>query len=148
MKEPLKQYKLVEKLELPKIEEESPKVFKRISCPACAEALNSEQIDLPNKVAKCGSCHVIFSIVEEVESIKVSKEIRQEIFRPEGIDLFYFKGDMEITLTQNVHGFEGFLTGIFGFLAPFCTFFQKIMRFPFIFRFSLWSVCCFSLSII
>ena len=111
MKEPLKQYKpkesapdlFREKLDLPKIKKELPKVYKRISCPACAETINAEHIDLPNNVAKCGSCHVVFSIEEELASLKVKQEIKQEIFRPEGIDLFYYKGDMEITLKQNVH---------------------------------------------
>ena len=93
MKEPLKQYKpkepapglFREKLELPKIKKELPKVFKRISCPACTEGLNAEHIDLPSNVAKCGSCHVLFSIEEELESLKVKQEIKQEIFRPECI---------------------------------------------------------------
>ena len=93
MKEPLKQYKpkepapdlFREKLELPKIKKELPKVYKRISCPACTEALNAEHIDLPNNVAKCGSCHVVFSIEEELASLKVKQEIKQEIFRLEGI---------------------------------------------------------------
>lgn len=127
MKEPIKDYKPAEKLELPKIKKEFPKVFKRITCPACTEALNAEHIDLPNHVAKCGSCHVIFSIEEEVESIKVKEEMKQEIFRPEGIDLFYYKGDLEIALQQNIHPLEAFFMGMFPFLAFITTliFFKK-----------------------
>ena len=129
MKEPIKQYKpkepapdlFREKLDLPKIKKELPKAYKRLSCPACTEALNAEHIDLPNNVAKCGSCHVVFSIAEEVEGLKVKQETKQEIFRPEGIDLFYYKGEMEITLPQNIHGLEGFLLGMFIMLAPLAT---------------------------
>ncbi len=121
MKEPIKKYKsnqpvpdlFREKLELPEIKKEAPKVFKRIVCPSCAEAINAEHIDLPNKVAKCGSCHVVFSVAEELENLNVKKETKQEIFRPEGIDIFYYKNDMEITLPQSVHGLEGFLAGMF-----------------------------------
>ena len=119
MKEPIKQYKPAEQLELPKIKKELPKVFKRVSCPACAEALNAEHLDLPNKVAKCCSCHVIFSIDEEIAELKSKKETKQEFFRPEGIDLFHYKGDLEIMLPQNVHGLEGFLFGMFALFAPF-----------------------------
>jgi len=121
MKEPIKQYKPAEQLELPKIKKELSKVFKRVSCPSCAEALNAEHLDLPDKVAKCGSCHVIFSIAEDVESLKVKKETRQEIFRPVGIDLFYYKGKMEITLKQNIHGLETFLLGMSVIIAPLAT---------------------------
>ena len=121
MKEPIKQYKAADpvpdKLELPKIKKEFPKVFKRISCPSCSENLNAEHIDLPNGVAKCGSCHVIFSIEEEVKSVKVKEEIKQEIFRPEGIDLFYYKGDLEIATRQPIHPLDAFAMIMFPFFA-------------------------------
>ncbi len=133
MKEPIKQYKpadpVPDKLELPKIKKEFPKVFKRISCPSCAEALNAEHIDLPNGVAKCGSCHVIFSIEEEVKSVKVKEEIKQNYFRPEGIDLFHYKDDLEISIQQHVAGFDAYglyLTPMFALTAIFLYFAEGI----------------------
>jgi len=127
MKEPLKQYKPAEKLELPKIKKEFPKVFKRLSCPSCGEALNAEHINLHSNVAKCGSCHMVFSIEEEMANLKVDEkekvaekeEIKQEVFRPEGVDLFYFKDNMEITVGQPLHWID--MSGII-FLPIFAIF--------------------------
>ncbi len=106
MKEPIKQYKPAEKLELPKIKKAFPKVFKKVNCPSCAEAITADQINLENSAAKCGSCHVIFSIEEEMAAIKVKEEIKQEYFRPEGINLFYYKGEMEISLDGYVNQWD------------------------------------------
>jgi len=102
MKEPIKQYKPAEKLELPKIGREFPKVFKKIHCPSCSEEVGVANITLEKNLAKCAGCDVIFSIEEEVASLKTKEEMKQEIFRPEGIDLFYFKDDLEITIQPHL----------------------------------------------
>jgi len=103
MKEPIKQYKPAEKLELPKIKKEFPKVFRKVTCPSCSQDVGADHINLEKSLAKCGSCAVIFSIEEEVASLKLQEKVKQEIFRPEGVDLFYYKGDMEIALPQPIH---------------------------------------------
>jgi len=103
MKEPIKQYKPAEKLELSKIKKEFPKIFKKVNCPSCTEEISAAHIDLPTAVAKCGGCNAIFSIKEEVASLDTKKEMKQELFRPEGVDLFYFKEDMEIAVQQPIH---------------------------------------------
>ena len=115
MKEPIKDYKPAEKLELPKIKKEFPKVFKNVSCPSCSEAVPAENLNLQNSVAKCGSCHAIFSIEEEIAEIKVKGEMKQEIFRPEGIDLFYYKDDLEITMDGHVNQWD--IVGLFLFFS-------------------------------
>ncbi len=108
MKEPIKQYKPVEKLELPKVKKEFPKTFKKVSCPSCSEDVNAENINLQNSVAKCGSCHVVFSIEEELASVKTKEkeEMKQEFFRPEGINLFNYKDEMEISLDGYVNQWD------------------------------------------
>lgn len=75
MKEPIKEYKPAEKFELPKIKKEFPKVFKKVSCPSCSQDVGADQINLQNSLAKCSNCDVIFSIEEEVASLKVKEEI-------------------------------------------------------------------------
>ena len=115
MKEPIKKYKLAEKLELPKIKKEFPKVFKKIHCPSCANEVGMENVTLENSLAKCSECQVIFSIEEEVASLKNKSEMKQEIFRPEGIDLFYYKDDLEITLEGQVNPWD--ILGLILFLG-------------------------------
>lgn len=122
MKEPIKQYKPVEKLELPKIKKEFPKVFKKVNCPSCSQNVGADQINLEKSLAKCGSCDVIFSIEEEVKSLSEEKKIKQEHFRPEGIDLFHFKNDLEITLEGQPSNWDISLWGLFFLIAGICVF--------------------------
>ncbi len=119
MEELLEQYKPAEELKLREIKKELPKVFKKVCCPSCEEEVNADNLNLQNNVAKCGSCNVIFSIEEEVESVKTKKEIKQEFIRPEGIDLFYYKDDLDITVQQHIQGLDAFGVIILPVLAAF-----------------------------
>ncbi len=126
MKEqPEEQYKPAEKLDLKNIKREFPKVFKKVHCPSCEEEVNADDLNLQNSVAKCGSCNVIFSIEEEVEIVKTKKEMKQEVFRPEGIDLFHYKDDLDITIQQHFQGLDVF--GII--LMPALAFFSFLFHF-------------------
>ena len=119
MKEPIEEYKPIEKLELKGFQKELPKVFKKINCPSCAKEVTADNLNLQNSVAKCGNCNVIFSIEEEVEKVKTKKEMKQEIFRPEGIDLFSFRDDLEITVQQHLQGINAFGIIVFPAFAFF-----------------------------
>ncbi len=135
MKEPLEEYKPAEKLELKAIKEEMPKVFQKISCPACTAEVIADNLNLQQSVAKCGSCNVIFSIEKELESVKSKTEMKQEIFRPEGIDLFYYKEDMELTVQQHIHGVDAagiIFTPLLAIFTIFLFFFGKKEISPFI----------------
>ncbi len=125
MKEPIKQYKPVEKLELPKIKKEFPKVFKKVHCPSCSEVVGVENITLEKSLAKCSGCEVIFSIEKEVASLKAKTTMKQEIFRPEGIDMFFYKDDLEISIEPHI----GVIDAFCGFLFPFVTAFSIFVYF-------------------
>ena len=101
-------YKSAEKLELKDIKENLPKVFKKVNCPSCEKDIDASNINLQNSVAKCSGCNVIFSIQEEVEGVKTKNETKQYIFRPEGIDLFFYKEDLEISIKQHLQGLDAF----------------------------------------
>lgn len=125
MNQPEEQYKPAEKLELGAIEEQAfPKVFKKVSCPSCNEDVQADNLNLQNSVAKCGSCHVIFSIEEEIENVKAQGSMKQEFIRPEGIDLFFYRDDLDITIQQHVQGVDTFGI-IFG---PTLAFFTLILH--------------------
>lgn len=109
MDQPMEQYKTAEKLKLREIKEEPPKkIFKAVHCPSCEEEVSADHLNLQNSVAKCGSCNVIFSIEEDVQSVKAQPEMKQEFIRPEGIDLFFYKDDLDITVQQHVQGLDAF----------------------------------------
>lgn len=144
MKEPIKQYKpadplpdsFSERLKLPKIKKEFPKVFKKVTCPSCSTDIGAENINLQNSLAKCGGCDVIFSIEEEVASLKPKEEVKQNFFRPEGIDLFHYKDDLEISIKQHVSGLDAWgvsLVPIFALAAVFLYFVEGIaFYYPFV----------------
>ncbi len=124
-KQPEEQYRPAEKLELKEIKKEFPKVYKKVYCPSCEEEVIADDLNLQNSIAKCGSCNIIFSIEEEVESVKTKKEMKQEIFRPEGIDLFHYKDDLDITIQQHIQGLD--VAGLI--FMPTLAFFSFVLHF-------------------
>ncbi len=135
MDELIEKYKPFEELELKNINEELPKVFKKIYCPSCHEEVTSDNINLQNSLSKCSNCNVIFSIEKEVENIKSKNEIKQEVLRPEGIDLFYYKDELDITIQQHIEGFNAWAIGfspLFALISIGIYFVEKITISPFI----------------
>lgn len=123
--QPIEKYKPAHKLELKKVKKELPKKVSKIICPSCEEGLMADNINLQNSVAKCSSCNVIFSIEEEVDLVKTKKDVKQEYIRPEGIDLFYYQGDLDITVQQHIQGLD-----IYGItILPLIAFFSILIYF-------------------
>ena len=105
MKEPLEQYKPAERLDLPKSKEELPVVFEKVMCPSCNGHVHADNLNLEKSLAKCGDCSVIFSFEKDVEKVKLVEKVKmkQEHLRPEGIDLFYFNDELNISMQQPMH---------------------------------------------
>lgn len=101
-------YKPAEHLELNKIEDESPKAFKKIHCPSCGEDVESNNLSLEKTTAKCSGCNVIFSIEDDISSLTQKDKVEQQVFRPEGIELFKFKNALDITVQQHIRGLDAF----------------------------------------
>ena len=91
--------------------------YQKIECPACATEISAANLDLPGKVAKCGGCNVVFSIAQKLEALTTEQKVTQEYLRPEGIDLFHYRGGLDITVQQHLQGLD--LAGLllFPFLA-------------------------------
>ncbi len=123
MDESLEQYKPAEKLELRDIKEEFPKAYSHIHCPSCNTAVVAGNINLQNSVAKCSACNAIFSVHEQMERVKTLSESKQEVLRPEGIDLFYYKDDLDITIQHHLQGLDVFGLTIFPIVAVFLIFY-------------------------
>jgi len=116
MKEPIGKYKL----ELKNLEEASSD-FKKISCPSCHHDTPGTDINIQDKVAKCNNCNSIFSIQKQVDTLITKESIKQEIIRPEGIDLFYFKDDLDISIQQPPNELDIVLVFILPFIAIITT---------------------------
>ena len=119
MEEPLPQYKPIEKLELKDIQDPDVKPDSKVYCPSCNEIVIADNLNLQNKLAKCGSCNSVFSIADHLDSLHHREEKKQEVLRPEGIDLFYFRDSLDITIQQHIQGLDAAGIIFFPILAVF-----------------------------
>ena len=84
-----------------------PDTFRIICCPNCASEVPADNLNINDKIGKCGSCQAVFSIEKDIQGLQLNKQkIKQEILRPEGIELFEFKEEMEISFEQPMTAFE------------------------------------------
>ncbi len=108
--EPLEKYKQPHKdpfLEDIHERVELPKSYTQICCPNCNEDVPTEEINIHDKIGKCNSCQGVFSIEDQLKGLStISQKIKQEILRPEGIEMFYYKDELELSYHQPVVWFE------------------------------------------
>ncbi len=100
---------------------DTPPSFKKLNCPACAAAIAAADINIQDKLAKCHSCAAIFSFEETFESLVTRAPIKQEVIRPEGIDIFHFKDALDITIQQPLTALEGIALGLIPMLSIMLT---------------------------
>lgn len=104
---------------LKKLSLEPKTSFNKVSCPSCATETPATDLNINDKIAKCGACNIVFSFQETVNNLFTnSPKVKQEIIRPEGIDLFYFKDELSFALQQPNSGLVIAL-GIFSFSLAF-----------------------------
>lgn len=113
------EYKPAEKLKLREFEDGFPKVFKSVECPSCRERVNATDINLDKSLAKCSNCHVLFSIEEEVAQVLQKEDVKQTYLRPEGIEMFSYKGELDFTMSQTIQGVDLFVLLILPMLSVF-----------------------------
>jgi len=95
--EPLEEYKL----DLKTIKPEFPKPFKKICCPSCNGDVPADNLNINDKIAKCNNCNVVFPFQEDIANFDTTpRKVKQEILRPEGIELFYYKDELDISFAQ------------------------------------------------
>ena len=95
------EYKEPHKLKLKKIDLKKEQDFHKISCPSCQNEILAADLNINDKIAKCSKCNVVFSFQHTVNNLFTHQpKVKQEIIRPEGIDLFHFREELEITIQQ------------------------------------------------
>lgn len=124
--EPLDQYKnpnYEEFLDLDKLEKDQTQKFVKISCPCCNNQVPSDNLNLEKAIGKCGSCDAVFPFDENIKKLtdKVQKGT-SKVLRPEGIEMFYFGDELEMSFGQHFDWFDfvmffiTFLGTMFGFM--------------------------------
>lgn len=93
--------KLKEKLQLKDLPDTLPKVYQEICCPSCDNGVPADNININDKIAKCGQCNIVFPFYNEVASFEASKHTpKQDVARPEGIEKIQFQNELEFMLDQ------------------------------------------------
>ena len=96
------------KLELKELSLESDKKYKKIQCASCQEEIPADNININDKIAKCNNCNAVFSFHSIIAPLtKDTEKMRQEVLRPEGIEIFHYKDDLDISIKQPFTVLEG-----------------------------------------
>ena len=106
------EYKEHYKLKLKKLKDLESKNYHEVNCPKCQEQILGDGININDKIAKCNACGVVFSFQKEITHLTKPQRVKQEIFRPEGIDVFQFKNELDFTIQQPYSILQGILGGI------------------------------------
>ena len=90
------------KVELQEVSLESEEEFKKIACPSCHNNVPADNINITDKIAKCNSCDVVFPFEKKIASFISTQKIKQEVIRPEGIEIFRFRDELDISIQQPI----------------------------------------------
>jgi len=91
-----KNYKYPEKEQL----KSSVKGSKKVVCPNCGHPANASDINIQDKIAKCGSCHEVFSFQHALQALfdQPQKEENRILGRQKDIDVFEYKGELSASI--------------------------------------------------
>ncbi|MEM9916797.1 MAG: hypothetical protein AAF990_01800 [Bacteroidota bacterium] len=105
--DPSEEYKQKLKLKkLPGLKPSKKSNFQLLNCPSCGHPTPAANININDKIAKCSACNAVFSFQEEIADIMSDKQAKEEVVRPEGIDVYQYRNELEITLNQPVLPWE------------------------------------------
>jgi len=94
------------KLELKELESQKKSGFQKIHCPSCGESVPADHININDKIAKCGGCHAVFPFQHKIDELLNSRQPKQTVLRPDGIDLYAYKNELEIAVKQPTSGWD------------------------------------------
>lgn len=108
-------------LDLKEISKTKSGDFTKIVCPSCGTAASASDLNINDKIAKCGQCDSVYSFQNAISPLLSFESPKQEVLRPEGIDVFYFKDEMDITLTQPITLVDAIVGPLMVFFAVLLT---------------------------
>jgi hypothetical protein len=96
---PIEEYKL----KLKNLSLEPKPEFKRIKCPTCDSIVDGDDLNINDKIAKCNSCHIVFPFHQNISDLLDTPNAKQEVIRPEGIEIFKYRDELELSIKQPLH---------------------------------------------
>lgn len=99
------------KLKLEQVEQSFPttkpqKNIISVNCPSCNATPAIENINIHDKIVKCGSCATVFSFDQEVKKmVELNATTEPEVVvRPAGVEKSYFHDELELSMKQPTGG--------------------------------------------
>ncbi|MFK7772255.1 MAG: hypothetical protein AB8F94_08945 [Saprospiraceae bacterium] len=92
--EPIEEYKL----KLKNLKLEPKPEYKRIKCPSCHSVVPADNLNINDKIGKCGSCNVVFPFEKSISSLINFSKPKQKIAKPEGINIYENRDELELSL--------------------------------------------------
>lgn len=108
----------------------SPKVdYKRnpsqqVVCPHCANPVGAADINIADKIAKCGSCSQVFSFQNLINSLRQTPAAGDKpiVGKQKDVELFEYAGELSISLVDNSDWWA-----MISFLLGFCMLLSTIV---------------------
>lgn len=101
-----KESKPLHKLELKELNSKIGNTYQKIACPSCDHPIPAKDINIQDKIAKCGGCDVVFPFTLKIEDLlnagPPALPPKQTVLRPAGIDMYAFQDELEIVVQQPV----------------------------------------------
>lgn len=113
--EPIEEYKL----KLKNLSLELQPEYKRINCPACDSVIPADNLNINDKIGKCNSCDIVFPFHKNISDLINSPRSKQEVIKPEGVDIFEHRDEKEFSIHQPFTVFDIFplvIVALFTFL--------------------------------
>ena len=88
------------KVELKEVPLEFEETFKRIKCPSCSNNVPADNININDKIAKCNTCDVVFPFEKEIAQFLPQQRIKDEVLRPEGVEIYHHRDELNISIKQ------------------------------------------------
>ena len=98
--QPLQQHKT----KLKELTLELPKDYQIVSCPSCNLAVPATDLNIHDKIGKCCECNALFPLQDTINLLLQATTVdqpKQTILRPEGIEVFEFKNELELSFKKH-----------------------------------------------
>jgi len=95
------------KVKLEEVELDEHNHFQKINCPSCSTHIPAKDINIEDKIAKCGSCDAVFPF--KVEIIDTANEaLTKKVVKPADIEVLNLSNGLDIEV-QDTFGIKGFM---------------------------------------
>jgi len=106
----------------------------KVVCPNCSNAVKANDINIQDKIAKCGTCNEVFSFENDLQKLLDYSKIAHKpvLGKQKNVEVLEYMGEFNITLTQfnDWGGMILFGAGIFGSLMSTVIYFKHGLQSP------------------